>query len=380
MDELVQQLETTTSSRASVSETACYTFKRWQTFIALILMLISVGAATWRSTTSEARMQQVERDEFHVQASNLAAALERQVTTSVSSMYALAAMVEVDGGAWLEHHFDKIAQTMLDNYRGISNFDIAPFAVVLAKVPLQGNEGAIGHAMLSDYRRIEATLNTIRQKKALLDGPLKLIQGGTAVIARYPVFTRFSPEYIPDIRSWWPSWSHACCNTSTPLPGFGAESLPGGLDGSGNQTYFYGLVEFVSKIDKLTEDLDLPKASQTMTFQFRNVHPHPSMADAPVFAYSDDAPPESAALVDPVVVPISMPEISIEWELVAVPKGGWSSTSTLYIIAMISVYGGLVVSSISFFVMEAKSMQLKAALALAGAIRDQVMKATLELV
>jgi len=244
----------------------------------------------------------------------------------------------------------------LEKYRGISNFDIAPFAVVKTKVPLKGNEGAIGHAMLSDSRRIESTLDTIRKKKALLDGPLKLIQGGTAVIARYPVFTAFSPRIIPDIRSWWPDWSHNCCKTSLPLLGYGAESLSGGLDEQGNETFFYGLVEFVSKIDKLTEDLRLDEVAKRMSFQFVNKQKHPSM-DSEVFAHSADAPP-GIKLIDPVTVAISLPELNVDWELIATPREGWMGLSTLFIVAMSSVIGGMTISVISFLMMESKALTI----------------------
>lgn len=283
-------------------------------------------------------------------------------------------MIEADGGAWLDSHFVPIAETVLLRYRGISNFDIAPFAVVKYKVPLKGNEGAIGHAQLSDPKRINATLKTIRAQKAILDGPLKLMQGGTAVIARYPVFTRHAPVQIPDIKSWWPSWNNSCCKTSLPLPGYGAESLPGPTNETGQTLYFWGLVDFVSMLDKLVEDLKLDKAATRMKFQFRNRKPHPSMPTHGVFWSSDDAGP-GVILTDPVVIPISIPDISIDWELVAVPKHGWSSVSSLMIVTMISVYCGLFVSAVSFMIMELKSFQIHSGRALITAKVQQIGEA-----
>lgn len=356
---VISQLEHSMNNGTKIGDTFKHSASKWQTSVGLIALSISVIFATWRSTSTAVRMSVIERDEFQFTAADVAESLRRQVKTSSSSMYALAAMVEADGGKWLETNFDKIASTILENYRGISNFDIAPFAVVKTKVPLQGNEGAIGHAMLSDPKRIESTLKTIRERKALMDGPLKLHQGGTAVIARFPVFTRFAPRYIPDIRDWWPNWSHPCCNTSLPLLGHRAEMLPGGLDKEGHETYFYGLIEFVSKLDKLTEDLRLDRVSEVMSYQFRNVNPHPSMADSPVFLHSEDAAP-GTVFDNPVVIPISVPEVQIEWELLAVPKDGWAGTNTLYIVAMISIYGGLLISLVSFCFMEAKSFKIEA--------------------
>uniref|UniRef100_A0A7S4S494 CHASE domain-containing protein n=1 Tax=Alexandrium monilatum TaxID=311494 RepID=A0A7S4S494_9DINO len=328
----------------SILETVTH---RWKSVLTLVVLLAGMGVATYGVLKSDSDARESARADFHNEAFQVADKLRRQVETSVSSMYALASMVEVDGGRFLEEHFEPIASTILERYRGISNFDIAPFAVVKTKVPLAGNEGAIGHAMLSDHRRIEATLRTIREGKALLDGPLRLLQGGTAVIARYPVFTAFSPRLIPDIYSWWPDWSHGCCTASTPLPGYGAESLPGGLDANGNQTYFYGLVEFVSKVDKLTEDLQLDSVARRMSFQFRNKNPHPSMADTPVFLTSPDIGP-GAVLERPVTIPISLPDIRIEWEFLAVPVGGWPGPNLLVVVLLGGIYGGLAVAGLVY--------------------------------
>lgn len=360
LDVIVHELEHKLFPSVSMTQAFVYSFKKPRTWLTVLLFVVSAFIGTWRAVLSESRENANVRRRFETDALDVAESLRRQVATSASSMYALASMVEVDGGAFLEQHFDKIAGTILDKYRGISNFDIAPFAVVKTKVPLAGNEGAIGHAMLSDYRRIGSTLQTIREKRAIVDGPLKLLQGGSAVIARFPVFTKFSPQNVPDIRSWWPDWSHTCCNTSIPLPGYDAESLPGVPDENGDQTYFYGLIEFVAKIDTLTADLNLDRVEERMKFQFRSKNPHPSM-DCPVFKHSSDYPPGSE-MNSPVVVAISIPDVQVEWELVAEPKGGWPEMSSLFLVCVISIYGGLIVSFFSYMVME--SYALKIALAM----------------
>lgn len=351
------------SHRVQFSKLLRFTFSKISTWVLVIFLAASAGVATWRAATYEDQNSAGERKAYEAVAVDVADTLRRQVQTSMSSLYAFASMIEVDGGVWLDQHFVAIAETVLLRYRGISNFDIAPFAVVKYKVPLKGNEGAIGHAMFSDPNRINATLATVRAGKALLDGPLKLMQGGQAVIARYPVFTSYSPVSIPDIRSWWPTWNNTCCTTSLPLPGYGAESLPGPLDASNQTTYFWGLVEFVSKMDKLVEDLKLDVVATRLSFQFRNRKPHPSMSKDGVFMYSANIGP-GGTLTNPVVVPISLPEIDIDWEFVAVPKRGWSSVSTLMIVTMVSVYGGLVISVLSFMLMELKSFQLQCGKAL----------------
>lgn len=334
-------------------------FRRWRVLLGLLVLCVSVGVATWRGVTFWREEQLTERNHLTQAASDVAAKLRTQLETSASSVYTMATIAEIDGGAFLDQNFESIASTVLTEYKGISNFDIAPFGVVKYKVPLKGNEGAIGHAMLSDQRRIDATLNTIRKRKFLLDGPLSLIQGGQAVIARYPVFSPFSPAVIPDIYSWWPSWNHSCCNTSLPLPGFGAESLPGPPTADGRPTFFWGLVEFVAKLDKLVEDLNLAGAATLMQYQFSNRNPHPSQSH-PVFLHSAGITP-TTELDDPVVVPISLPDIGIEWQIAAIPVGGWQSWSPFFILTVLSVYIGFVISIVSVTLMEARRMRVERA-------------------
>eukprot|EP00441_Pelagodinium_beii_P019082 CAMPEP_0197660712 /NCGR_PEP_ID=MMETSP1338-20131121/51020_1 /TAXON_ID=43686 ORGANISM="Pelagodinium beii, Strain RCC1491" /NCGR_SAMPLE_ID=MMETSP1338 /ASSEMBLY_ACC=CAM_ASM_000754 /LENGTH=371 /DNA_ID=CAMNT_0043238129 /DNA_START=183 /DNA_END=1299 /DNA_ORIENTATION=+ len=296
-----------------------------------------------------------ERANCQVQAEEVAALLRRQIQTSASSLFAMGSMIEVDGGSFLESSFPEIAGTILAKYRGITNFDIAPFAVVKTKVPAEGNEGAIGHAMLSDPLRIENTMKTIRARTVLIDGPINLTQtGGVGLVGRLPVFTKFSPVNVPDILSWWPDWNHSCCDTAMPLPGYGAESLPGSVHES---TYFYGLVEFVSKLPELTEDMNLASVQETLSFQFTNLVKHPTMRHA-VFLHSSDVGPETD-LVEPVVVSMSMPEVGIEWEMYATPRGGWSPPSTLFLLSISSVYTGLLLSIVTFYMKESLCLQIE---------------------
>jgi len=320
----------------------------WKQVLTLIVLLGGLGVATWELLESDANQREHNRNLFRNQCIEVADKLKRQVETSVSSLYAMASMIEIDGGKFLEEHFTPIAETILLRYKGITNFDIAPYAVVKTKVPAKGNEGAIGHAMFSDPNRIEATARTVREQKALLDGPIRLKQtGGIGVIARFPVFTAFSKQFIPDIREWWPDWSHSCCNTSMPLPGYGAESFPGPVK-NGNQTYFYGLVEYVSKLPNLTADLNVPLLEESMTFQFRNTNPHPTMSDSPVFFHSSDIQADTV-LDDPEIVLISIPEINVEWEFLAVPKDGWPGPSIIYILLIAGIFGGLVAAGLAYF-------------------------------
>jgi len=135
-----------------------------------------------------------------------------------------------------------------------------------------------------------------------------------------------------------------------PLPGWGAESFPGPVR-NGTPTYFYGLVEFVSKLENLTKDLGVESLEQTMTFQIRNKKPHPSMLDSPVFFHSSNVGAHTA-LGDPEVVPISLLSINVDWEFLAVPAEGWPGPSILNVMVIAGIYGGLLAAGLAYLLIQ----------------------------
>jgi signal transduction histidine kinase len=65
---------------------------------------------------------------------------------------------------------------------------LAPDAVVSYVSRLETNRKALGHNLLVDDRRREESLRTIQSKTTIVAGPVELIQGGEAIIARKPIF------------------------------------------------------------------------------------------------------------------------------------------------------------------------------------------------
>ena len=94
---------------------------------------------------------------------------------------------------------DPIATEMINNYRGISNLQLAPNGVVTQIYPLGGNEAAIGHDLLNDPRRRIEAQAAIESRKLTLAGPFTLVQRGMGVIGRLPVFVPV-PVEVPNGR------------------------------------------------------------------------------------------------------------------------------------------------------------------------------------
>ena len=159
--------------------------------------------------------------------------LERQLDRSLSATFALASILHQSGTI---DNFDTLAEDMIHSFGGISSLQLAPNGIVSNIYPLEGNEKAIGHDLLKDPDRREDALTTIRSKQLTLAGPLDLIQGGKAIIGRYPVFIR---------------------------------------DKESNEEHFWGFTIVLIKLSKLLEAVNFEKLiSRGSDYKLSRIEPH----------------------------------------------------------------------------------------------------------
>lgn len=130
------------------------------------------------------RVQQ--RNQSQAEGAYISQRLQHQLTRSLSATIVMDSLLR--NGALTMGNFDYVAKDLIKNIGGIDSLALAPNAVVERIYPLKGNEQAIGHDLLNDPKRRTETLKTIESRKLTLAGPFDLIQGGTAVIGRWPVF------------------------------------------------------------------------------------------------------------------------------------------------------------------------------------------------
>ena len=118
---------------------------------------------------------------------NAVQTLQRQLSRSLSATFALASLLRQHGHI---EDFDSLAAEMIASYGGISCLQLAPGGVISHVYPLAGHEKAIGHDLLGDPARRTEAQAAIDSRTLTLAGPFELIQGGVAVIGRYPVFIK----------------------------------------------------------------------------------------------------------------------------------------------------------------------------------------------
>ncbi|QUN05225.1 sensor domain-containing diguanylate cyclase [Shewanella yunxiaonensis] len=102
----------------------------------------------------------------------------------------LATVVTLDP-AFAIKNWSMIAGKLVQKAQYVRNVGLAPDNIISHIYPVAGNESAIGF----DFRTKPEQLKTVLLAKELqgvyIAGPLELVQGGVAIIARYPIFSDY---------------------------------------------------------------------------------------------------------------------------------------------------------------------------------------------
>ncbi|MDP2827544.1 MAG: response regulator [Sulfuricellaceae bacterium] len=175
-----------------------------------------------------------------------------------------------------QKQFEQAVRPLFSEQTQLRNIAAAPDMVIRLMYPIEGNENAIG----LNFRTTPSQLDTAEQawlsRKIVVAGPLNLVQGGTGLIARLPVF-------LPD---------------------------------DGGQEYFWGLVSVVIDIERLFLNSGLKDEQSTIEIAIRGKD-----AKGPAGEVFFGRPELFAA--SPALADIQLPYGS--WQLAAAPKGGWLS-------------------------------------------------------
>jgi PAS domain S-box-containing protein len=113
---------------------------------------------------------------------------------------ALASIVEIDPKFALQN-FDAIAKTLIGDITGIISLQLAPNGIVTHVTDMARNQAVIGHNLLTDKRSKTLSLLAIKERRFTIAGPLTLRQGGTAIIARLPIYTKL--QHTKSTASFW---------------------------------------------------------------------------------------------------------------------------------------------------------------------------------
>lgn len=113
--------------------------------------------------------------------------LERSLKSSYSVALSLALLIDDDGSA---DHFEEMAPKLLEANTNIDAVELVPGGVISQVYPLEENREALNYDILKDSTRSAEAYKAIEKRKMFFAGPLKLKQGGMAVVGRLPVFIK----------------------------------------------------------------------------------------------------------------------------------------------------------------------------------------------
>ncbi len=244
--------------------------------IAALLVLVSLLPLWWRASRWYEDQLLTERrsgvaTDISLRANTLSAAVVRRIARLHGLFAFTEAQLQDDqvpatGETWPA--FQTFASALYAESKGIRNLAVAPGGVVRYVYPLTGNESVLGYEPLKDSRaeiRDDAQ-RAIQTGETILSGPVELVQGGAGLIARQAVL---------------------------------------------QQGQFWGLVNVVVDLQTVLDDAELNSKDDQLNLALRD-------AKGRVFFGSPEVI-ES----DPVISRVELPEG--EWELAAVPYGGWQA-------------------------------------------------------
>jgi diguanylate cyclase (GGDEF)-like protein len=195
-----------------------------------------------------------------------------------------------------QQRFAELASNLFANNSELRNIAAAPDLIVSLMYPIKGNEKAIGLDYLKSETQRASVIRARDTRQLVLAGPVKLLQGGTAFIGRFPVFVK----------------------------------------GAGGSERFWGIVAAVIDVDKLYRDSGLLDRNLGIDIAINGQDA--TGAEGASF-YGDPNVFEK----NPVMVDVALPSGS--WRIAAAPKGGWKAgPQNLWAMrAIVAVAGALIV-------------------------------------
>lgn len=216
--------------------------------------------------------------------------IARRLETALAVPETLAAVIAAEERID-DRTFNAIAARLIRANPAIRNVALAPGGVITAIHPVRGNEATLGLRYADMPEQNAAVLRAISTRSTVIAGPLKLVQGGTGLLSRTPVFLR---------------------------------------DAQDRDSRYWGIVSLAVDTGQLFEDIE-------------RIAEHTGFAIA-VRRADEGAPPGIVFSGDPEVFD-SMPVSTYyplpgggRWELGAVPHAGWASITGTLLAARILLY------------------------------------------
>ena len=244
-------------------------------WVGAICAAAAVLILTWLFDGQQvARHHAEERARVLDRLSSQRATLEAELNARLHLVRGLAALVKT-GDHIPEDRFNAFARELLQNRRDVRALDLAPGGIIKYVYPYDSNRAALGTNIMAVPRFQAVLRQTIDKNILTVAGPVDLVQGGTGLIGRIPIF----------------------------------------MDNSA-QRELWGLAIIVLDLPPLLLDAGL-LTDDWLTHALRG---RDGLGDkGEVFFGNADLFNQ-----DPVVLDVSIPNGT--WQIAAIPQGGWSTS------------------------------------------------------
>ena len=212
-------------------------------------------------------------------------AIDRRLETALAVPETLAAVIAAEERID-KATFEAIASRLVRANPSIRNVALAPGNVITAVHPVRGNEAALGLHYAEVPAQYEAVQQAIRTRRTVIAGPVALVQGGTGLVSRTPVFVR------------------------------GA---------GGRDTRYWGIVSLAVDVAPLFVDIRRIAEHNGLNIAVRRTGGETFFGDRGVFA------------AKPVSMHYPLPGGG-RWELAAVPRRGWVSVRAVPLYVRIGLH------------------------------------------
>ncbi|MEI7736540.1 MAG: PAS domain S-box protein [Ferruginibacter sp.] len=150
--------------------------------IALFITAGLIFGITYQRNLTQKEQRQIEL--FYA-----AETIKARINTAISEAHAAVNIISVSskktGG---NNDFDTVASKILAITQSVDGLGLVEGETFTHFYPLQGNESVIGHNVFKDTLRNKELLKALQKKDLFFAGPYQLMQGGTGIVGRLPIY------------------------------------------------------------------------------------------------------------------------------------------------------------------------------------------------
>lgn len=155
--------------------------------VATAVTVLALVAVVQIDAMEQQRSEEEARAAILTQLGTIRAKLEHSLTGPLLRTQGLVAHI-ISTGDIKQHEFDTLSRVLLEGHSNVINMVVSRGMVIAMSYPLAGNESVIGVSYPSIPAQYAMVLKAVESRAPVLQGPVPLIQGGTGLIFRNPVF------------------------------------------------------------------------------------------------------------------------------------------------------------------------------------------------